>query len=205
MKTIRLCNYLPRWGDGHAIDNIIDVWTHIWNPRVPDVLRCSHSELWLPNDLHQFKNDDGLYAGTCHTSTMRGKNINGVVTRPASDVFKHPERWTYINITVSNEEYTAIKNFCLYRASLGLKYGTATLFTFFWYRRSFNPDSPICSGECWYCLSMCCDSRSAKLSNVLSSLWCPSPTRLAYNICCKSEDNLHRLTDDKLLLVTPMR
>lgn len=55
----------------------------------------SHMELWIPDENGNF------YNGQCFSSTTRG-DWNGVRFAPASEVLKHPERWSYIEGEVEN-------------------------------------------------------------------------------------------------------
>ena len=62
----------------------------------------SHEEVWLP-EVHYAKDGSILgyawFAGRCFSSTTRGK-WKGVRFAPASEVLKHPERWSYIEVEV---------------------------------------------------------------------------------------------------------
>lgn len=112
MNTFRVLSYRAKIGDGHLLDNGIDLWTALWNPEVwkhPE-LRCSHKEIWIPDPKDGYviyeEVINGLYRsvnehnGTCYTSTMgraggSKRKYNGVCKRPASEVLIHPERWFY--------------------------------------------------------------------------------------------------------------
>jgi hypothetical protein len=182
MRSFRLLCYLPAWGDGHAIDNIIDEYTHIFNPNVPKEYRCSHMELWFPDENQAYQNTYNEWLGMCHTSTMRG-NENGVVLRLASTVLTHPERWYYYEIPVSDDEFFKLFNYCQARAKLGIKYGLITFLRFFTPRWTYNPNHPICSGECWYDMKECLDPLLNKdLMAALNGVNTPSPTRLSWRV-----------------------
>lgn len=76
----------------------------------------SHVSIWIPDengnfatymDIHRdFNKPDNQreikYLGQCFSSTTRGK-ANGVRFAPASEVLKHPERWSYIKVEVDLE------------------------------------------------------------------------------------------------------
>jgi hypothetical protein len=182
MKSIRLLGYLPEYGDGHCIDNLIDEYTHIFNLNVPKALRCSHTELWFPEGGQWYQDTTNKFLGQCHTSTMRGKD-NGVVMRPASVILDNPKRWDYMEIPVNDAEYRKLYDFCAYRASLGIKYGTITFLRFFTPRWNYDPEHPICSGECWYNMRECLDrNNNATLMDALEKVNTPSPTRLYHRI-----------------------
>jgi hypothetical protein len=103
-KKIRVLLYKSKIGDGKWIDNLISIWTRS---------KYSHIEIWTPNDVALFRSpcscydkpDDCTecsvmgYAGTCWTSTMRGKD-NGTVKRDASGVLKNPARWDYVEVEI---------------------------------------------------------------------------------------------------------
>ena len=90
------------------VDDVISIWTWALNPFTP---RYSHMSVWLPRENGgQFEMLDFIYHatnrfyGTCYTSTMRGDE-NGTVSRPASGVFTHSERWDYIEFEVTDESF----------------------------------------------------------------------------------------------------
>ena len=131
MRKIRILFYKAKFGDGHWVDNAIATWTGTWNLNWKRIFRKgffpepdSHCELWVPGVFHQslcpdesimvfeepasnFQKGMGMdsdhFYGTCWTSTMRGDN-NGVVSRPASEVLKNPERWCYYEVEVDSVE-----------------------------------------------------------------------------------------------------
>lgn len=108
--------------DGKWIDNAIAGWTRIWNLDCPKELICSHQEIWMPDDddgnfvkgkwvnVATGQEDKAIYAGTCWTSTMgqirnKGTKYNGVCSRPASEILKHPERWFYAEFEICEPAY----------------------------------------------------------------------------------------------------
>ena len=212
MKTIRLLNYLSEWGDGHILDNGIDSWTRPWNMKAPKLLRCSHSEVWLPDDDGSFEREHHSYpesrtfwytsdGGDCCTSTMR-KPFNGVCRRSASSILRNPDRWTYFEIKLTDEEYkdlvcdidSAVRN--------NKGYDKTTILSFFLPFRFGAKDKYICSEIChlWilrHCLSM-------RLFRNLIKLNCPSPIRLAYNVW-RSGHDLYSLETGNVILENPYR
>lgn len=182
-KSFRLLGYLPKYGDGHCLDNLIDEYSHIFNLNVPKQLRCSHVELHFPDDAGRYCDVSGNFLGMMHTSTMRGKEENGVVMREASTVLTHSDRWDYMQIPVSDAEYKKLFEFCMYRASLGIKYGTKTFLRFFTPRWNYDPEHPICSAECWHNMRECLDPlNNATLVDALKKVNTPSPTRLYHRV-----------------------
>jgi hypothetical protein len=120
---IRDLYYIPKWGDGHKIDNLIDLHTYWINlnykrkNKIPwavfNALRCSHREIWTPivtgEDLDFYDVETNSAYGQCWTSTMRfdstEDNKGGVCVRPASQVLKHPDRWFYCEKEISDACY----------------------------------------------------------------------------------------------------
>ena len=96
------------------------------------------------------------YVGTCYTSTMRGDN-NGTVSRPAREVFTHPERWEYIELEVTDESFKAAKAWADARVAMKWSYSKRDLLRFvmpLWLLKKLklaDPDREICSehGEGW--------------------------------------------------------
>ncbi len=145
-------------------DDGISLWTGLFNPFTPGY---SHWEGWVPREnggqFVQFKQiPDDIYGeiagyfGTCYTSTMRG-NDNGTVSRPASTVFTHPERWEYIEFEVTDESFEEAKAWADERVAGKHKYSMKDIRRFFmplWLLRKLkwdDPDREICSehGEGW--------------------------------------------------------
>ena len=98
--TYRALWYLCKWGDGHVIDNLIDIGTWLPNLGTPGVTHCS---LWEPDEYLHFTefptHSAGYYVGQCWTSTTRD-DANGTVVRPAARVLTHPWRWLYTEHTI---------------------------------------------------------------------------------------------------------
>ena len=73
----------------------------------------SHVEVWIADENGNFSEPYFIagegprrtrYLGKCFSSTTRG-DWNGVRFAPASEVLKHPERWSYIEIEVDDERF----------------------------------------------------------------------------------------------------
>ncbi|KKM90455.1 hypothetical protein LCGC14_1238580 [marine sediment metagenome] len=130
MKRYRTLLYHSKWGDGHVIDNVIALTTQAYNlwrfidPVLWDVVKMgfSHEEIWVPDENDDFMwtaelmypngpyKMDG-YAGICYTSTMgqvRGSNNvgDGTCKRNAALVLKHSKRWSYVEHSVPDWEFT---------------------------------------------------------------------------------------------------
>lgn len=103
MIEVRAAYYLAKWGDGHILDNLIAMYTWIFNPRTPPV---SHEEKWFPNKRGQFIVGDKP-VGRCFSSTMRD-GVNGCRYERAAKVFRHPERWLIIKYWISENQYKAM-------------------------------------------------------------------------------------------------
>jgi len=127
----------------------IQLWTGLWNWKTPPY---SHTEIWIRGRFEPFT--DIHTEGDCYTSTMY-KNANGVVRRPARDVLKHPDRWDYIEIEISNERYLMLCRFLAKAVRDNKGYDLLTLGKFFLpfakWRRS-DPKKFICSEFVQYML-----------------------------------------------------
>ncbi len=158
MKKYRTLLYHSKWGDGHAIDNVIALatqFTHLGlllDPVLWDVVKLglSHEEIWTPGfDNHfDFSPADLVYCrstrwldygyqGTCYTSTMgqiRGSNNvgNGTCKRNASKVLKHPKRWSYTEHLVSDDAYEFMIEYLEKQVAQNKGYG-------------LGPDKNVCS------------------------------------------------------------
>ena len=113
----------------------------------------SHEEIWIPDEDGGFSYacscyDMPLYCsvcfiggktykGTCYTSTMgqvRGKNNvgNGTCKRNASNILKHPERWSYTEHEVSDRRYVWMIHYLEDQVAKNKGYG-------------LGPDKNVCS------------------------------------------------------------
>jgi hypothetical protein len=180
-KIIRLLFYIPRFGDGHALDNAIYLWTKIWNRKAPTMLRCSHAEIWTPGYEMGFtwqdKQGKHQFAGDCWTSTMRGED-NGTVRRAAADILKHPDRWFYFEIEV--REYERLYESMERKVKFNQGYDVWTIMSFFWVRRYTSRPGQICSEFSHEALLGF--PSNMRLRVALAHLTCPSPLRLAYTV-----------------------
>lgn len=143
----------------HLIDDGISLWTGLFNWWTPGY---SHVEVWIQDMYSEVHNAFdvrhfvGNNSGICYTSTMRGKD-NGTVSRPASEVFKHPERWEYIEFDVTDESFEKAKKWADWRVNLHMSYALGDLLRFvmpLWMLKGLkldDPDREICSehGEGW--------------------------------------------------------
>ena len=150
------------------VDDGISLWTGMFNWFTPGY---SHMSVWKQDENGRFTELDDViadamfavggitkrnYLGTCYTSTMRGKD-NGTVSRPASTVFTHPERWEYIEFEVRDESFEAAKRVADIRVGRNKGYSTKDIRRFFmplWLLIKLGWDDPereICSehGETW--------------------------------------------------------
>lgn len=71
--------------------------------------KYSHCEAWVPLPPRCFgvTHEGTAYAGTSYTSTMRGK-ANGTVSRDASGVYDHPDRWVYVETMLTQVQYDCL-------------------------------------------------------------------------------------------------
>ena len=102
MKKIRVAFYItPKFKWKYIVNWLITIWTWCW---------YSHVELWKPNqDCFVNPYSCGLQiVGTTYSSTMRGDD-NGTRSADASLVLKHPERWDYMEIAVTDEQYELLR------------------------------------------------------------------------------------------------
>lgn len=161
MKKIRFVFYRAKI-DGHALDDAINIWTWTlafisfqWN-RLK--YAYSHCEIWLPDEDY-----DGFYStlvltspttfgqtgiiGQCFSSTTRD-NAKGVRFALASEVLKHPDRWDYIEVEITDEKYNEMISAA--KVEEGCLYDYKGLFGFFWFRDSQDPEKWYCSEICSY-------------------------------------------------------
>lgn len=94
----------------------------------------SHVEAWWPDEHRGFKYKTTIgqriwmIEGYCFSSTTRG-SYNGVRIAPAAEVLKHPERWAYIEIDVTQAHLDAFKAYA--ESRVGRKYDYWGIFGFF--------------------------------------------------------------------------
>ena len=177
MATIRVLNYLPRNRDGSYLDNGIDIWTWLWNPKAwqyPE-LRCSHTEIWIPGEDGFGR--EGAYKGACYSSTMRGE-YDGVCRRSASSVLHTPERWTYFELDICDRWYRQFVDTMDNDVRDNQGYDIATILSFFTPRRWGSKQKYICSERCHLWILPYVDDKGKLFRNLLK-LSSPSPLRLA--------------------------
>ena len=194
MKRIRFVFYIAKfeWRNFlkgrkiHLVDDGISLWTGLFNWWTPGY---SHMSVWIRDDdrvcfVHvRFPDYDDdkagigiqrIYKGNCYTSTMRGDD-NGTVSRPASTVFTHPDRWHYIEFEVTDESFEEAKAWADERVKNNKGYSLRDLWRFampLWMLKGLkiaDPDREICSehGEGW----------AKRLV-----YWCSSVSELAYAV-----------------------
>ncbi len=133
-KEYRNVYYRAGW-DGKFVDNIISIGTWINEPRtkgyshaevwLPDnegrfvtslrqIYSEEHPDLYTGMSVMMGELfDQPIFLGTCYTSTLgqvRDKNSkeqSGTLSRPARDVFRHPERWDFSQHGISDDKYYA--------------------------------------------------------------------------------------------------
>jgi len=142
------------------LDDGISFWTGLFNPWTPGY---SHWEGWIPDESGNFtgiwdlvNHVEDWFFGACYTSTMRDTD-NGTVSRPASEVFTHPDRWEYIEFEVTDESFEQAKAWADERVRLNKGYSMRDIWRFampLWMLKKLkiaDPDREICSehGEGW--------------------------------------------------------
>lgn len=180
MKKIRIIFYRAKLGDKHALDDVISLWTGIFNWGTGPY---SHVELWVPDKHGEFggvkpvgKIDleaahQTLFKGTCYTSTMRGDS-KGVVKRPASEILKNAKRWDYCEIEVSEEmDYADMIDTAETAVRIGFGYDFKAVMSFFWPWRVHDGNKYICSEFVYLLLN--------DLGVFKGFGKCPSPRRLS--------------------------
>lgn len=101
-NKLRVIFYLTPWKPK------LKYWLN-WLISVRTWSKYSHVELQTPDDGIGVGGtiQDYWDAGTCWTSTLRGKD-NGTVSRPASEVLDHPENWHYIEFEIEEDRYDTV-------------------------------------------------------------------------------------------------
>ncbi len=123
--------YKAKIGDGHVVDDAINIYTALFNFPLPGknfrrrfkewLIPYSHIELWISDEKGEFKfsfyetvdSEPDLrkvttYLGNCYTSTMRD-GMAGTVYRPAAQVIKDPDRWDAGVIkTLTDKQYRCL-------------------------------------------------------------------------------------------------
>jgi hypothetical protein len=147
----RVAFYKPAL-DKHLIDNVISIGTKLWNWNSPE---CSHVEGWSPDDRGKFYyygwqpdwdrslDTPDKACGKMFTSTMRGED-NGTVIRPAAGILKHPERWFYYEIEISDEDYAVGMKWAEDQCAKNKGYAKRTLLKFIGINWA-DPERNICS------------------------------------------------------------
>jgi len=177
MAKIRVLFYRADW-DGHLLDDLISSWTWLFNMGTGPY---SHAEIWIPGQNSNFKifshdidteTTNPVYVGTCYTSTMRDE-VNGVVKRPAAQVLRNPERWSYIEIEIGKRDYDLMVQEMNIKVAKNPGYDTWCIVSFICcpFRRWFKSPKFICSEFCYWAL-YAADVFWGKLR-------CPSPRRLS--------------------------
>lgn len=148
-----------KWEDVDWLDNAIDWHTIFWNEilslaslnlskaRTLLKLRAAHAEIWTPNSLGQFVDlKTNKPSGLSWTSTMRPP-INGVVCRPAEEVYAHPHRWYFWRCRITRKQLEDLTTWMQFKATGNKGYGLTEIASFF---LPFRIDSPrfICSEFC---------------------------------------------------------
>jgi hypothetical protein len=163
--------YKAKWGDGHKIDNIIDVWTMLVNlPYViyksktnfKDVWKFikdfnySHVEKWEPYGTYNHPRSCDWWNGDMSTSTMRD-SYDGTVTRSAREVLRNVDRWDATEFEVPGYLYSTAQGWELRELINNLGYSKMDLGKFFPVVRYFadDPRRNICSEFVHNYMSMC--------------------------------------------------
>ena len=179
MTKVRNVFYKPKWFDGKSLDNTIDVYTrwanYFANPaglelglierwKLLSKLSCSHVENWSPDEDGRFLygvtgvNEYFVFKGQMFTSTMIMNGANGykdgIVTRPASDILTHPERWMYSEFDVPKAGLDYSIAWCKEMVDNNKGYDKKDIYNFFKIDgkkriQDVNDGKLICSGATW--------------------------------------------------------
>ncbi len=192
MKKVRYAFYIARFDllnvirgkrKPHLIDDGISLWTGLFNWFTP---RYSHWEGWIARVDGSFGfpgtlvgHPKQIYHGTCYTSTMRGDD-NGTVSRPASTVFKYPNRWEFIEFEVTDGSFEEAKAWADERVKNNKGYSMKDIRRFFMplpvlkFFKWDDPERDICSefGEGWSIrLAKYCNTIPELAYSVAIGLW----------------------------------
>ena len=137
----------------------------------------SHVEVWIPDEDGFFnspwvqKADISIhYYGQCFSSTTRG-DWNGVRFAPASEVLKHPERWSYIEIEVDDDRFEIAMDAA--KRQLDKPYDFLAILGFVTPFGVQNKNKWYCSEICSWFIDLCKGERW-QFKRI-------SPRRMAYN------------------------
>ena len=154
MKKVRDLFYKApnKWDRKYIINHVISSWTLLINlPRVhpKDWKRfwrfCfSHEETWFPDVDGNFM-VDGKFVGRCFSSTMRD-GASGVRFALAVEVLRHPERWKFIEVEVTDDKYNKMQEAADIKAAQSTAYDLAGVLIGF-----TNPFNIGDDKYKWYC------------------------------------------------------
>ena len=189
MKTIRAIFYRPKI-DKHWIDNFIAFWGLVWNWFFwfKKRLWTSHSEIWIPNKKWDFEFlphiFNGVHAGITFTSTMGqtgGKNRTGDGVRKAlaSEILKHPDRWYYYEIEVSDHAFQHMLRWMETQVANNQGYNKKDILDFFWPKQEQDLQHFICSGFSWAAIWIALNE-DCKISPEYKPTHLPSPMELSH-------------------------
>ncbi|MFA5382074.1 MAG: hypothetical protein WC356_02830 [Candidatus Micrarchaeia archaeon] len=169
MKKFRLVFYIPDKKDGSHVDDMIGNYTLLLNRigsiatldferlKVLKILYSSHEELHTPNEGNFFYTTSlgrpEMYLGKSWTATMgqlggKDRKGSGVCCRPASEVFKNPERWFYAEFEVSDFGYKQMTDMMQVELEANQGYDVKMILNFFLPLGIGEKDKWICSEFC---------------------------------------------------------
>jgi hypothetical protein len=174
---IRIIFYKAKWGDGSFIDNAINIWTWLISAKNREVGDYAHVEVHEADERGVFIGIDHLLKtetvyGTCWTSTMRGED-NGTVKRDAHTVLKHPDRWSYCEVEVSEAEMAIGLAYMTKEVCNNKGYSFKDTGKFFGLGILADKSRNICSEFC---------NNFAVKARILTGWGVISPRRLAYKL-----------------------
>lgn len=173
MVKIRILFYKAKRGDGHWIDNAIDIWTWLISPKNRTVGPYGHVETGHPTtepsefeqSLVDLEND-----GYMSTSTMRGIN-NGSVMRPTKTVIENIDRWDVCEIEIEELDYRAMMQYLINEVHQNKGYSKRDILKFFGLGIFADKTRNICSEIV---------NNALYFAGVLDEMGVVSPRRLAY-------------------------
>ena len=131
--------------DGHLLDNLIAGYTALF-PCNWGTLGYSHAELWFPDEQGSFGYGN-VICGQTFSATLRD-GCNGTRFQDASITMKHPARWDWIELEVTDEQLALAGQIA--RQELGKKYDLLGFFGFV-IPGLYNPEMmDYCSEVCTY-------------------------------------------------------